>query len=272
MDIYNFIDNLFGEDLYQKAIEYKEIDDFNNLFIYMTAAADKGYGKAIGYLFDDYQCKRIHKKQDHSVTIHFYKYHADKDYSYSCNYLGWIYNNDIYVAKDPAVAQAYYIKSAKRGNNIAILNLSRVTDELYINHTDLMKIYSAHSSKTSNLKQLFRNYYHKIKDEFGEIQLISFLISENADEIIINIFNKSKIPQNIISLLVSNNKMNVLESILGNDIFLNYIRENQRLIEENNKLRKKHDDIIEHLRAMPDGEYFLEAYEDWKKEKSDIMK
>jgi len=117
------MDQLSSESLYSKSIEFLIKNDYDNHFIYMTAAADKGYKLAIIYLEDDYMDKKLHLKQNHHITMSFYK--ANWTYPFSCNYLGYMCNNGIGVNENKDVAYMLYMFAAAKGNEVAQQNVNK---------------------------------------------------------------------------------------------------------------------------------------------------
>src|SRR6266481_4963936 len=92
------IHNLPPDELYHKAIIFKELSDYDNYIIYLTMAANLNHMLAIEYLYNDYRNDCIHKKQDYNKTINFYE--TSIEYGFSANYLGWMFQNGKGVSKD----------------------------------------------------------------------------------------------------------------------------------------------------------------------------
>jgi len=234
MDLsFKHITDLSPEILYQKAIEFEEKKDLNNLFMHMTASADKGYPLAKQYLYNDYHGPRTHKTQDHSMTLNFYE--ANCEYDYSGNYLGWFYYFSG-IVNDKDRGKKLFICSAKKGNETAVRNLALIYeyDNKMISAKDIIDIYNAASELTDNLKRLFKIYFNLDNDDSRE--LIEYFISLGNYKLL-------------------NENLGVRTA--------RYVIENQKLKEENKTLQRMYDDIMVHLRASPDGELFLEAYREW---------
>jgi TPR repeat protein len=123
----NSIINLESNELYEKAMAFKENKDYSNYAVYLTMAANKDYGIAIEECMEDYHNDTVHLKQNFTHTHPFYE--ATKDYGYSLNYLGYIYNGGHSVIKSKDKANEYYELAIKKGNHVAMYNLGIDTSD-----------------------------------------------------------------------------------------------------------------------------------------------
>ena len=122
---FDHILKLSAQKLYEKALQFKESKkDYDNYCIYMTMSANYGYKLAEEDLDNDYTGPKLHTKQNYKDTIKFYE--ETKDYSYSANYLGYIYNDEsnILMRQDNDKAMELYEIAIKKGNKHAIHNLA----------------------------------------------------------------------------------------------------------------------------------------------------
>ena len=231
---FDLLNEFSGEELYQKALEFEERNDINNLFIYMTAAADRDYQLAKDYLYDDYYGEQNHKIQDYSITRYFYEQNCDKPYS--CNYYGWMHCDSCSyedIVTDRNIADESYLKAAKMGNIVGIENM----EYQKINFEDVMIIYDAiPKPMKNNLKYVFLEKF-------------------NFDRKNVNIEDIQKI--------ISYGGESMLHELLDDNPAVTYILENIKIKNELSVLQKKYDDLVMHVKASPDGELFLEAYNGW---------
>ena len=114
--------NLSPDELYTKAVTYKQNGDINNYCMYMTMAANYDHELAKQDLDDDYHNDLVHLKQNYSITLQFYE--ATKDYGYSANYLGYIYGHgNSGTNKNTDTANKLYELGVIFGNMYAMANL-----------------------------------------------------------------------------------------------------------------------------------------------------
>ena len=117
---FDHIIKLSPEELYEKALEFKKINDIDNYYIYMTMSANYNYKLAEDELENDYKLK-LHVKQNHSNTIKFYE--VTKNYSYSANYFGYMYDSGQDITQDYSKAIELYEVAIAKGNAYAMSNL-----------------------------------------------------------------------------------------------------------------------------------------------------
>lgn len=121
---YEHILKLSAQELHKKALEYKNRKDYDNYCIYMIMSANYNYKLAEDDLYDDYINKGSHYKQNYNVTLKFYE--KTQEYSYSANYLGYMYNGGFGVYKNIVTALLFYKKAIGKNNKLAIVNLAHI--------------------------------------------------------------------------------------------------------------------------------------------------
>lgn len=130
------------EELYIKAIKFKDVDDYDNYFIHMTMAANFKHPGAIYHLHEDYHhC--THLKQNHAKTIFFYE--LTKEFSYSMTYLGSMYDAGIGTEKNHHKASELYIAAIQQVNVIAMNNLASLYETgngVKQNYSKAIELYS----------------------------------------------------------------------------------------------------------------------------------
>src|SRR5437868_13955588 len=114
---------LSGEELWDKAIEFRNNEDYDNCYIYMTMSAnyDDQLAKENIYIDD------LYLKQDHTKTFSFNEktaYSNEIKNSYSLNYLGFMYKFGLGVDKDYEKAIQLYECAIIKNNNHAMNNLA----------------------------------------------------------------------------------------------------------------------------------------------------
>ena len=102
---FDTIINLSGQELYDKALGFKGIADYDNYFMHLVMAANYDHLDAQKLL----EIENI-RKPDYYKTLPFYE--ATKNYSYSLCVLGNIYNKTDYVK-----AKQYYEEAISKNNN-----------------------------------------------------------------------------------------------------------------------------------------------------------
>src|SRR5437868_3521793 len=113
---------LSGEELYLKAVEYKNNKDYTNCYIYMTMSANYDYELAKDNIYAD----NLYLKQDHNKTLSFYEktINLKATNSYSLHYLGFMYDMGLGVKKNYKKAMELYKKAIKKNNSDAMNNLA----------------------------------------------------------------------------------------------------------------------------------------------------
>ena len=104
--------NMSPDELYTKAIAFKQINDHNNYYIHMTMAANYGHSEAITCLDADYFTWE-NLTQNHSVTFSFYE--QTKDFTYSLHYLAYMYRHGLGVEADHQKAIELYMRCVEEG-------------------------------------------------------------------------------------------------------------------------------------------------------------
>ena len=112
--------NMPVDKLYSKAVEWKQINDYNNYYIYMTMAANYDHPEAINCLTEDY-CQDGNLLQDHIVTLPFYE--QTNKFNYSSHYLAYMYKTGRGVKKDYQKAVELYTRAIEKGNSHSMNNL-----------------------------------------------------------------------------------------------------------------------------------------------------
>ena len=115
--------NMPVDKLYSKAFEFKQINDYNNYYMYMTMAANHGHPETISCLIEDYY-QDGNLLQDHIVTFPFYE--QTKNFSYSSNYLACMYRDGYGVEQNLQKAIEFYMHAIRKENIIAMHHLARI--------------------------------------------------------------------------------------------------------------------------------------------------
>ena len=135
MDL-SIILNLSGEELYQKALSFKEKEkedydhtNYTNYIIHIVMSANYNYDKAIQDLYDEYGNLDLYSSQRGDISIPFYK--ATKEFSHSANYLGYLYRYGYSMSRNYNGKKNYdkafkYFEYASKDNSYAMVNLSRM--------------------------------------------------------------------------------------------------------------------------------------------------
>ena len=118
----SILNSLPKDELYERAIAFKEAADYDNYIVHMTMAANLGHVLAIEQLYDDYVNDHIHEKQDYSKTLKFYE--STIEYAFSASYLGWMHHNANGVQRDDKRAIELYQMAIKNGDGAAMNNLA----------------------------------------------------------------------------------------------------------------------------------------------------
>ena len=113
--------NMPVDKLYSKAIEFKQINNYNNYYMYMTMAANYDHPEAINCLTEDYS-QDENLLQDHIVTFPFYE--QTKNFNYSVNYLAFIYTIGNGVEQNYQKAIELYTQAIEKGNLSSMYNLA----------------------------------------------------------------------------------------------------------------------------------------------------
>ena len=114
---------LSGEELYNRALIFKQKQDYDTYIIYITMAANYGYPDAIDNI---YKCN-TYKKQNYTVTKNFYETTAlnnNMANAYSVHFLAYMYENGLGVKLDYIKAIALYKISINKGCHYSSFNLA----------------------------------------------------------------------------------------------------------------------------------------------------
>jgi TPR repeat protein len=160
--INSFRDRSYFIKLYEKAIEYKKMNNYDNYFILMTYCADKNYYPAIECLYNDYQLG-THRKQNYEITREYYQL---ENGPWSSNYMAYMYHYGLGVSRDIKKACELYQCLAQKGNELAAFNLASIyeTGNIYIplNSKKAFKLYKM-AAKRGNIFAMYclaNMYYH----------------------------------------------------------------------------------------------------------------
>ena len=126
---FDHIIKLTPKELYEKALEFQQLKDYDNYCMYMTMSANYGYKLAEDYMLNDYDNNGMSQKQNYSNTKPFYE--ATQQYSHSANCLGYIYQNGKGVTKNYNKAKELYEQAIEKGSIMAINNLGTIYQEGY---------------------------------------------------------------------------------------------------------------------------------------------
>lgn len=135
---------LSGSQLYQKAIEFKLVENYDNYIIYMTVAANKEYQPAIDIIYSD----KIYQKQNYNKTLQFYQTTANDPYlaqnSYSIHFLAYMYDCGHGVKQDNIKAISLYKLAIEKGCVVSLHNLAFIyfhdTNKNYDKAIELYKL------------------------------------------------------------------------------------------------------------------------------------
>ena len=173
---FDHILKLSREQLYTEASKFKEADEYDNYYIYLTMAANYKHKLAEQYLNSGYQDDCPLYRQNFSNTVPFYE--ATKDYSYSSFILGWLYHKGIYFAKDNNLAKKFYEQSIMKGNEIAYHNMMWVDNENYSHYTRIMMYYLFETNQEHRIGEVC-GYINE--DKIDSIKEIYILKKENDE-------------------------------------------------------------------------------------------
>lgn len=133
--------SMSGEELYAKALEFKNLD-YDNYFIHIVMAANLKHPEAMHYFHEDCYLKK-NLKQNHAKTIIFYE--ATKNFSYSMTYLGIMHDLGINTERNYQKAGELYTIAIQQGNVIAMAGLAQLYESGYgveHNYPKAIKLYT----------------------------------------------------------------------------------------------------------------------------------
>lgn len=111
----DYLYNLSGRELFNKALDYKFVDDYDNYIIYMTMAANYNYIPAINNIYKD----NTYKKQNYNNTRQFFIETANDinllKNSFSVHFLAYMYNYGLGVEKNYGEAIKLYKIAIEKG-------------------------------------------------------------------------------------------------------------------------------------------------------------
>ena len=166
---FDHIIKLPPKELYDKALEFKKSEDYDNYYMYMLMSANYDYKLAETDLLDAYD-KELYKKQNYSNTKSFYE--ATQNYSCSMSSLAYMYDDGLGVTQDYNKAKEFYIMAIEKGNSEAMNNLAlmydtgRGVDQDYNKAKELyeMSINKGNSTAMYNLAIMYENGEDIIQD------------------------------------------------------------------------------------------------------------
>ena len=230
--------NMSPDGLYTKAIEFKQLNDYNNYYIYMTMAANYDHPEAINCLETDYYAG-INQKQDHNITFPFYE--QTNNLSYSMNYLANMYQNGYGVEKNYDKAIDLYIRAIEKRNPCAMNNLAFMYEHgngVKKDYRKAIELYMRAIEKGSknSLLPLTCLYIHH-KSLFNIDDIIDFFLV---------------------------NKPKNLGIILNGSDAIPYLQENRTMKKENQELKKINKELMDHINLSPGGTEYFEILNEWK--------
>jgi len=231
----NEILSLNPEELYNKALIYKGQQDYDNYCMYMIMSANLDYHLAKIDLENDYENERLFERQNHKNTWKFYE--ATQQYSYSANYLGYMYEiEDDRWQRDKAIE----LYELAKDNIHAINNLARLCED------------------TQPLKA--KELYEKS---------IRIKVNKNAVNKLVSIYRDSDLKNDkdkVIKYFINIGCENELEEIYQYSAeYITLIKTNMILLEQNEKLLKETEELKAHIMNMPDGSLYFKAKESFYK-------
>ena len=195
---YKQILELPAEELYEKAMEFKNNKDYDNYCIYMIMSANYNYKLAVDDIMEDYNNHELYKKQNFTNTKLFYK--ATENYSYSCNCLGIMYDYGFGVKQNYEKAKKLYKKSIKKGNPDALYNLAIMyqwgagvkKDLSYAVSLYKMAIAREHVVAINNLGHMYHYGEGVTRDQKKAKELYEKAIEKGSSAAIYNLVNLYK--------------------------------------------------------------------------------
>jgi len=285
-----------SEELYTKALQYKQDEDYDNFAIYLTMAANYGHEMAQDMLFKDADMK----KQNYSKTLEFYikTSYVDNDIiygekvdnfcdknGYSIAYLGYMYDNGYGVVKNIQKANELHEKAIMKNIAYSMNALGYAYDrgtevpKDYIKAVNLfeMAVKKGYSYAMSNLALMYQ-YGTGVDTDYNKaIELCEMAIDKGDNDIIKNLMilykdNKDEIDKDIVIKSLSKiNQLDCLKEIYGyGDDCISFIKKALVHEKENDELKKEIDGLKNHIMASPDGKLYFEAKASWEKNKKII--
>ena len=263
------MENLSREGLYDKAQEFKEKEDWNNYFIYMTMSANLEYKPAIYDLI-----RSEFKKQDCTKTLEFYE--KTKEYGYSKAILGFIYGIGIGVEKNIELAINYYKQAIEMGNSMAMVSLAyrhRFSNMgVEKDEEKVIDLYNkAIESENPGAFHGLACYYRAQGDLEKTVEYFELAIKHfyplSRDNLILTYQNypNAKDEKYIINYFLDIDDSEALTKIYNyTDNIISILKEKRDLEKEIQVLRKENREMRNHIESSPDGILYFEALAEWK--------
>ena len=263
------MENLSREELYEKAQEFKEKEDWNNYFIYMTMSANLEYRPAIYDLV-----RSEFDKQDYTKTLEFYE--KTKEYGYSKAMLAYIYVNGYGgKIKDVELSAKYCKGAVEMGNSMAMVSLAYRhrfgTMGVEKDENKAIELYNkAIEKENPGAYHGLASYYKEKKDYIKAIEYFELAITHfyplARNGLICTYQNyDSKDHKYVINYFLERDDSRALELIYGyTDNVISILKEKRDLEKEIQVLRKENREMRNHIESSPDGILYFEALAEWK--------
>ena len=274
--------NMPVDKLYSKAVEWKQINDYNNYYIYMTMAANYGHSEAIKSLSEDF-ISGGNLLQDHIVTLPFYE--QTNKFNYSSHYLAYMYKTGRGIEKDYQKAVELYTRAIEKGNSHSMNNLGYMyynghgVEQNYQKAIELytLAIEKGNLSSMNNLAIMYNDGNGVEQNYQKAIELYTRAIEKGCMDSLENLtslyqdhkslFNKKDIIDFFLIKYPNN-----LKTIFGydSDMILclqeKYIMEEKiRELEKTNKeFEKTIKELADHINLSPGGTEYFEVMDEWK--------
>ena len=260
--------NMPAEKLYSKAIEFKQINDYNNYYIHMTMAANYDHFEAINCLEENYEANE-NLKQDHSITFSFYE--QTNDFIYSANYLAYMYYNGLHAEKNYQKTIELYTWAVEKGcansmNNLALMY--EQGDGVEKNYQKAIELYKQAIEKRyrhsmNNLALMYERGDGVEKNYQKAIELYKQAIEKGCGY---SMNNLTDLYRNHKSLF---NKNDIIDFFLFKypdnlKIIFNYDSDMISCLQENQELKKINKELTDHINLSPGGTEYFEVVNEWK--------
>ena len=266
------MENLFmsREELYEKALEFKVKEDWNNYFIYMTMSANLEYSPAIYDLV-----RSEFDNQNYAKTLEFYE--KTKEYGYSKAMLAYIYVHGYSKGKKDIQLSAKYLKEAvEMGNSMAMVSLAYrhrfATMGVEKDENKTIELYNkAIEKENPGAYHGLASYYREKGDyikviEYFELAIAHFYpMSRNSLISTYQNYKSCKDEKYVINYFLDRDDSRALELIYGyGDNVISILKERRDLEKEIKELRKENREMRNHIESSPDGILYFEALAEWK--------
>ena len=257
---------LSREELYEKAQEFKEKEDWNNYFIYMTMSANLEYRPAIYDLL-----RSEFDKQDYTKTLEFYE--KTKEYGYSKAMLAYIYVNGYggKIKKDIQLSAKYLKEAVEMGNSMAMVSLAYRhrfnTMGVEKDENKTIELYNkAIEKENPGAYHGLASYYREKGDyikviEYFELAIAHFYpLARNGLICTYQNYKSCKDEKYVINYFLDRDDSRALELIYGyGDNVISILKERRDLEKEIQVLRKENREMKNHIESSPDGILYFEA-------------